>query len=398
MIRICLLALAALTPLAADWPEFRGPTGQGLAAVDTAPRTWSETKNVTWKTPIPGRGWSSPVTLGGKLWLTTATEDGRSLRAIAVDAETGVVVHDVEVFKVAETSAIHKKNSYASPTPILEPGRVYLHFGRQGTAALDASGNLLWTNREHTYRHGHGPGGSPALWNDLLIYSADGTDRQFMVALDKNTGKTRWTRDRGGRMGFSTPLVFEHSGRAQVVSTGGDHAAAYDPASGEELWRIRYDGFSVVPRPVYAHGLVYLTSGFYGPTLFAVRPGGSGDVTASEVAWTYTRGVPLTPSPLIVGDELYLVSDRGIATCLDAKTGELLWQTRIGGAVSASPIFAAGGVYFTNESGLTVVFEAGRKKVELARNTVAGRTLASPAVEDGVLFLRTDTALYRIEE
>ena len=391
------IQLAALPLAGAEWPEFRGPTGQGVAVVRGAPTTWSETENVTWKTALPGLGWSSPVIRDGKVWLTTATEDGRSLRALGLDVVTGELLHDVEVFRLESGPGIHKKNSHASPTPILEDDRVYVHFGRSGTAALDASGRVLWRNQEHRFSHVHGNGGSPVMWGDLLIFSADGSDKQTVVALDKNTGKTVWVNDRGGRMSFSTPLAFEHEGRAQVVSTGGDHAASYDPKTGDELWRITYDGFSLVPRPVYGHGLVYVTSGFYNPILFAVRPGGEGDVTDSHVVWQVSRGVPLTPSPLLVGDELYMVSDRSIATCLDAKTGRQLWQARVDGASSASPTYAAGNVYFLNEAGQMTIFEAGPERKEIARNQLDGRTLASPAFVDGAMFLRTEQALYRIE-
>lgn len=396
--RLAAALLLAALPAAAEWPQFRGPGGQGAAAVESAPLHWSENRNVAWKTNIPGLGWSSPVLRDRTVWLTTSTDSGRSLRAVAVDADSGRLIHNVEVFRLAAPPSIHNKNSHASPTPILEAGRVYVHFGRSGTAALDADGNVLWRNQEHTFNHVHGSGGSPVLWRDLLIFTADGADRQSVVALDKNTGKTRWAQPRRGRMAFATPLVFEHDGRTQILAPGGDLAVSYDPASGEELWRVRFDGFSTVPRPVYGSGLVYFATGFYTPQILAVRPDGSGDVTDSRVEWRYSRGAPLTPSPLLVGDELYIVSDRGIASCLDARTGKPHWQARVGGAASASPVYAAGRVYFTDENGLTVVFEAGPTRKELARNQLDGRILASPAIEEGVFYLRTDQALYRIEE
>jgi len=395
---IATAILAALPLSAESWPEFRGPTGQGLSEVKTAPLRWSETENVRWRTEIPGAGWSSPALLDGKIWLTTASDDGLSLRAIALDPESGVVVRDVEVFRLETEARMHEKNTHASPTPVLETNRVYVHFGPLGTAALDGEGKVLWRNQEHPYTPGHGGGGSPVVSGNLLIYSADGTDRQSVVALDKNTGRTAWVKPRGKRMAFSTPLAFEHAGRSQVVSTGGDHAAAYNPQTGEELWRITYDGFSLVPRPVYGHGLVYLTTGFYSPEVLAVRPDGSGDVTASHIVWRASRGAPLTPSPLLLGDQLYMVSDRGIASALDAKTGRQLWQARLGGAFSASPVAAAGRIYFTNETGETTVVAPGKTYQQLARSRLEGRTLASPAVLEGVLFIRTDKALYRIEE
>ena len=396
---VLLLGFVTAAAAAADWPEFRGPTGQGIAEVQDLPLRWSETENIAWKTPIPGRGWSSPAILDGKAWLTTATEEGRSLRAIAVDPASGKILHDVEVFRLQSPPKMHEKNSHASPTPVLEPNRVYVHFGAQGTAALDAQGNVLWRNQEHTFGQGHGSGGSPVVWKDLLIFNCDGTDRQFIAALDKATGKTRWTKPRGkSRMSYATPLVIETEQGPQLISPGGDYAASYDPSTGEEIWRITFDGFSLVPRPVYAHGLVYIASGFFGPIMFAVKPDGRGDVTGSKVVWKETRGVPLTPSPVVVGNRLYMVSDNGIASCLDALTGRRLWQARLGGNVSASPLAAGNRIYFTNETGETTVIEDAPEYKELVKNRVQGDTLASFAVDGSALLLRSDSALYRIEQ
>jgi outer membrane protein assembly factor BamB len=249
------------------------------------------------------------------------------------------------------------------------------------------------------YNHGHGPAGSPALYGDMLIISCDGRSQQFIVALDKHTGKIVWKRDRpDGRHAYSTPLVIQVDGKSQVVSTGGDRVNAYVPLTGEKIWEARYVGYSLVPRPVYGHGLVYICSGFDPPaTLYAIRPDGQGDVTDSHVVWTLKRGVPLTPSPLLVGDELFIVSDRGIAACLDARTGSQHWRQRIGGNFSASPVYAAGRIYLLNEDGGTTVIAAGPRFKRLAMNQLEGRTLASIAVSDGAIYLRTDKHLYRIE-
>ena len=383
---------------AGDWPEFRGPSGQGYSDDTGLPLTWSESENIAWKTPLPGRGWSSPVIAGNQVWLTASHERGRSLRAICLDAGTGQVRHDVEVFRFTQPPPIHKKNSYASPTPIIGDERVYVHFGTLGTAALTRDGEVAWKNRQLRYQHGHGPGGSPALSEDLLIVNCDGTDVQYVAALEKTTGRIRWqTRRPSARMAFSTPLVIGAGGSRQVISSGGDRAVSYDLESGEELWWIRYDGFSGVPRPVFGQGLVYLTSGFYNPTIFAVRADGRGDVTSSHIAWRSSRGAPLTPSPLLVEEELYFVSDRGVATCLNAKTGRQHWQARLRGAFAASPVYADGRIYFLNESGETTVIAAGREFNELARNQLGGRTLASMAVSGAAFFLRTESHLYRIE-
>ena len=394
---IFLLTAGALP--AGDWPQFRGPTGQGISDETGLPIQWSESENIKWKVPIPGEGWSSPVIKDGRVWLTAATEGGRSLRAIAVNVASGEMIHNVEVFREDQPTKKHKKNSYATPTPILEGDRVYVHFGTQGTAALTDAGKIVWKNEELSYVPGHGQGGAPELAGDLLVISCDGTDQQYVVALDKDTGKIRWrTPRRNARMAFTTPLAITEGGTRQVVSPGADRAVAYQLETGEELWSIRYGGFSNVPRPVFAHGLVFVASGFYNPVLFAVRPDGKGDVTESHVAWSTSRGVPLTSSPVVAGDAIYFVSDNGIASCLDAKTGQQRWRSRLAGAYVASPLYAGGHIYFQSETGLTTVIKPGKAFERVAENQLDGRTFASPAIVGGAIFLRTDTHLYRIEE
>lgn len=397
-----MLALGLVLPLAclADWPEFRGPTGQGIVGEQPAPVRWSETENVRWKTPLPGIGWSSPVVRDGVVWLTTATEGGRSLRVLSVDAGSGELVHNVEVFRSNSPSHKHEKNSFASPTPVLSDDRVYVHFGERGTAALDFDGSVLWRNTEHRLEDVHGSGGSPMLWRDLLIFNCDGADVQYVVALEASTGKTVWQAERNApRFSFSTPLVIPRGESAeQLVSPGADMAASYNPATGGELWRVTFDGFSVVPRPVYGNGLVYLTTGFYRPILLAIRPDGQGDVTATHIAWQVSRGVPLTSSPLLDGERIYMVSDNGIASCIHAINGRELWRQRLPGAYSASPVLADGRVYFTNEAGVTTIVKSANQYVEVAQNRVDGSTFASLAFGDAAMFLRSDAALYRIED
>lgn len=395
---VLLLAAAAL--LGGEWTEFRGPGGQGHSDETGLPLSWGENRNVVWKSALPGLGWSSPVIGGGKLWLTTAAEEGRSLRVLAVDPESGEILHNIELFRFEKPPKIQAKNSYASPTPVLDGGRVYVHFGTQGTAALTSSGEVLWKTQELRYYHRHGSSGSPVLAGDLLLINCDGYDLQYVVALDKNTGEIRWKTYRGDSShAYATPLVIDAAGKKQLVSPGAGRAVSYDVETGEELWWIRYrGGFSNVPRPIFGHGLVYITSGFFKPALYAVRPGGRGDVTKTHVAWKYSRGVPLTSSPLLVGDEMYFVSDNGIATCLDARGGEQIWRSRLKGEYSASPIFADGRIYFLNEDGDTTVIRPGRTFEKLAESHLDGRSLASIAVAGGALFLRTDSHLYRIEK
>jgi outer membrane protein assembly factor BamB len=402
--RVILLASALLTAAhvlaAEDWPQFRGPTGQGISAETGLPLEWSESQNVRWKTAVPGIGWSSPVVAGDRVWLTTAVVDrnATTLRALAFDAASGKQVVDAEVFRLPRRNLLNPKNSHASPTPIVEGDRVYVHFGADGTAALTSSGEVVWRKR-FPYESQHGNGGSPTLYKDLLIFSCDGSDTAFVVALDKRTGAERWKTHRRtpADQAYSTPLVIRVGDRDQLVSVGAFRAAAYDPDTGREIWRVGYaDGFSNVPRPVFANGLVYIATGFQEPSLIAVRPDGTGDVTRTHVAWTLRRSAPHTPSPLAVGDELYVVSDIGIATCLDGRTGETLWRERLGGNYSASPVFADGRIYFLSEEGVATVLAPGKTFRKLAANQLDGATLASMAISDQSIFIRTDSALYRL--
>lgn len=396
-----LLVWSALAAGAEDWTEFRGPGGQGHAQARGLAVTWSESKNVVWKTPVAGRGWSSPVVKDGRIWVTTATGEGktRSLRLLSFDAGTGKPGLDVEVFRFDNLPAAHAKNSYASPTPLLEGDMVYVHFGL-ATAGVKTSGEVVW-RYQAKYNWIHGAGGSPVLYRDLLIFSCDGADVQFVVALDKRTGEVKWKTDRPkpAHMAFSTPLVISTAKGDQVVSTGGHQTVAYDPATGKELWLVEYgDGFSNVPRPVYANGFVLLCTGFYKPELLAVRPDGAGNVTGTHIAWRAGRSVPLTPSPVAVGSEVYMVSDNGILTALDIKTGRIHYQERLGGNYSASPLFADGRLYVSSEEGETHVVQPGVEFKKIATNHLEGQLFASPAVVGKALILRSDSALYRIEE
>lgn len=387
----------------AQWPQFRGPNGQGHAAAGPVPLEWSETRNVVWKVPVAGRGWSSPVVSQGRIWLTTAVAAARgaSLRVLAFDAETGRELLNVEAFRLSNANLKNEKNSHASPTPIVEGDRVYVHFGGDGTAALDAAtGKVLWS-KKFPYESQHGSGGSPALYKDLLIFSGDGHLEAWVIALDKQTGDVKWKteRRRPFDQAYTTPLVISVNGRDQIVSVGAYRVAAYDADTGKEIWRVRYeDGFSNVPRPVFAHGLVYITTGFFQPAVLAIRPDGTGDVTGTHIAWSTTRGAPFTPSPIAVGDELYIINDLGVLSCVDADTGKLHWQQRLGGNHSASPVFADGRIYFLSEEGIATVIAPGTTFRKLAVNELDGATLASMGVANGSIFIRSLTHLYRIAE
>jgi outer membrane protein assembly factor BamB len=403
---LCLLLLASVSLSGEDWPQFRGPTGQGHSVESGLPLTWSESTNIAWKVPVAGNGWSSPTVAGGRVWLTTAVSErtvGRpgvvSLRVLAFDLEAARSVVDVEVFRLDRPRPLNAKNNFASPTPIVEGDHVYVHFGADGTAALTTAGAIVWRTKL-PYESQHGGGGSPVLYRDLLIVNADGNpDEAFVAALDARTGKERWrTRRRSpASQAYTTPLVIQTGGRDLLVSVGAYRAGAYDPLTGREVWRVGYgDGFSNVPRPVFGHGLVYIATGFNQPSLIAVRADGEGDVTRTHVAWELRRGAPFTPSPLLVGDELYVVNDTGILTCVDARSGSIHYQERLGGNYSASPVFADGRIYFQSEEGVTTVMAPGRTFERLAVNRLDGATLASMAVSDGSLFIRAESSLYRI--
>jgi outer membrane protein assembly factor BamB len=390
-----ILYFLAMFFLARDWPEFRGPTGQGLSDESGLPLAWSENRNVRWKTAIPGRGWSSPAIQGDQIWLTTATEDGKSLRAICVDRQSGAILQNIEVFRLNSPGRVNAKNSLASPTPVLDRDNVYVHFGAFGTACISQSGKILWRTQLEYDNGQHGPGGSPVLYENLLIVNCDGMSVQYVAALDKWTGRIQWKQYRKGNHAYSTPLIVRLAGGDQLISAGAFRVVAYEPRTGKEIWHVLYgDGFSNVPRPVFGNGLVFICTGFQQPSLLAIRVDGRGDVTKSRVDWRLDRAVPLTPSPLLVGEELYLINDNGIATCLDSRTGKEYWQQRIGGSHSASPLYADDRIYFLSEDGQSVVIAPGKEFKMLATNQLNGQTLASMAVSGGAIFLRSGSNLY----
>ncbi len=407
----------------ADWPGFRGPWGDGHAtspgdtSVAGLPLNWSETQNVKWKTPIPYRGWSTPVVLGGQVWLTTATPDGHEFFAICLDSETGRVLFNEKLFECEKPEPLgNSVNSYATPSPAIEPGRVYVHFGSYGTACLDTSDfKVLWKRQDLRCRHYRGPASSLVLFEGLLILTMDGVDVQYLTALDKKTGQTVWKTDRSvawndenvpGQMArdgdlrkaHSTPVIVKTPGGLQMLSAGAKAAYAYDPRTGQELWRVRYDAWSAASLPVYDKGLAFIITGFGGKTeMLAVRVDGKGDVTDTHVAWRSDSMVAKTASPVLVEGLIYMVHDEGSLTCLDAATGNQVWRSRLPGSYAASPIYADGRLYFDNQQGKTTVIKPGRSFEPLATNTLSSGFMASPAVAGNSLFLRTKTDLYRIQ-
>ncbi len=430
---LLLLAVSSSTAVAAEWKQFRGPDGQGHAEAKNLPTTWSETENILWKTAIPGLGWSSPVYSDNTIWLTTAIEipltadeleaarkqklagnplakqmslvGSLSLRAVSVDARTGRLLADLELLTVKDPPAIHSLNSYASPTPLLDGNLLLCHFGELGTVCLDTyTGKVKWKATLPS-AHSVGAGSSPILHGNLFIVPCDGTDQQYVVALNKLTGEQVWKTPRPPMTGtngdlhkaFASPLLVKTSGRKQLIIPGAQWVTAYEPATGKEIWRVNYgDGFSSVPAPVMAGDLVCICTGFMQPQMIAVRTDGEGDVTKTHVAWKILKSIPTMPSPVVVGDQIYFVTDQGVATSASTKDGEVIWTKRIPGNYSASPLYADGKLHFSSREGDTTVIRPGREYEELSVNKLEGQHMASPAVFDNSLLLRTSTHLYRV--
>lgn len=424
--RLVPFAVLAAAVAADNWPEFRGPHGDGHADAKNLPLTWSDTENVRWKTAIHDKGWSSPVVWGNQVWVTTATEKGDKGWAVCLDADTGKVVHDVLVFDRKLNPPPAKKsppsiaatyeewaqfNSYASPTPAIEEGRVYVHFGISGTACLDtATGKEVWKRTDLECNLHRGAGSSPILYGDLLILTFDGFDVQYLIALDKKTGKTVWKRDRtfhnptingDAKKAYGTPLVITVDGRPLIVSPSAEATAAYDPKTGDEVWRVHHGGMNAPLRPVFGQGHLFTASGDGGKQLVAVRPDGKGDVTKTHIDWSSSKGVPNRSSFLLVGDKLLMVNSGGITSCVDVKDGKQLANGRLeskAGKFWASPIVAEGKWYAFDDEGHGFVISADEKLDVLATNTLPAGCRASPAAVGSALYVRTFTHLYRIEK
>lgn len=414
----CLFALLFTAPATAAekyWNQFRGPDGVGKSDAKNVPVEFGEGKNVTWKTKIHGKGWSSPVVWGNQIWMQTATEDGHKLYAVCVDAKTGKIVHDIQVFGVEKPRFAHSTNSYASPTPFIEAGRIYVHFGAYGTACLDTkTGKKLWERRDFVSDDFRGPASSPIVHGDLLFANFDGVDYQFVVALNKNTGKTVWKKSRDINYGtnngdrkkaYGTPSVITVGGKHQLVSPSAVETISYDLRSGEKLWQVRHGGMNAAARPLFGHGLVYIAAGSGSKSLVAVKPTGKGDVTKTHIAWSAGRNVPKRSSMILHEGLLFMVDDGGVASCLDAKTGEVHWAKRIGKAASrrggafwASPALAGGRLFFFGKNGNVVVVKASKTYEHLTENKFPAGFNASPAFVDDAMIVRTFTHLYRIEK
>jgi outer membrane protein assembly factor BamB len=431
-----LISIAAAAAFSSDeWPDYRGVDGQGHSDAKGLPTSWSDTENVTWKTTIPGKGWSSPVISGDEIWLTTAIEATKpdegtppstddykspkpgpgtivsakpiSMRAVCVSLSGGKIVKNVEIFFIEKPGNIHNRNSYASGSPVLENGKLYVHFGTYGTACVStADAKVVWRNRDLKLEHENGPGGSPALYKDKLLLCCDGMDFQYMAALNKETGQIAWKTPRsvpvnkGANMkkAYGTPLVTKLDGKDQVITPAADSVYSYDPNDGKELWHVKYTGFSNVARPVTDGKIVFISTGFMTPEMWAIKPDGSGELPADKVLWKEKVQAARQSSPVLSGKRLYMYSDSGVARCLEAETGKELWREKIGGDGAASPLVVDGKVYFFDAmDSATVVEDADTYKL-IKKNKLDDGFMASAAVAGKAFILRTKQSLYRIEQ
>ncbi len=407
---VFLLLQSSLLFAAENWPDWRGPSFDGVCAATGLPVTWSDTENIVWKSAIHDEGWSTPVTWGDQIWMTTATKDGADMFAVCVDFKTGKIIHDIKVFDIAEPQRKHPQNSYATSSSVIEAGRVYVHYGTHGTAAIDTqSGKIIWTWDNVHCDHVQGAASSLFLFKNLLILHLEGNDVQYIIALDKNTAKEVWRAERpqeyytGNPLYFkayTTPILITVNGKPQLVSNGSKVCVAYDPLTGKEIWRVVYGGDSTISRPIFGDGLVYVNVGWKEESseLWAVDPTGTGDITDSHVKWKILENIPIESSPVFANGFVFTVDDRGTISCINAKTGEFVWQQEFKGFFGASPIFADGKLYFFNKKNAGIVIEASAQYKLLAENTLDDGMMASPVVKGKSLILRTKTNLYRVEK
>jgi outer membrane protein assembly factor BamB len=422
---ILFLSVPTFLHASDNWPQFRGPTGDGHATAKNLPVKWSETENIRWKTAIHDKGWSSPVIWGDQVWMTTVKEhyaadapkenpgkkipkpEWIEMYAVCVDKATGKIVHDILLSKEDKPDFCIAYNSYGTPTPVIEEGRVYLHFGSHGTFCLDAkTGKKIWERLDLECDHWRGPGSSPIIHEDLIYLTFDGADQQYVCALNKTDGKTKWKTDRHINYGtdngdlkkaYSTPSILEVDGKLQLISPAAAATQAFDPKTGAELWRIQHGGMNEACKPVFGHKLIFLSSG-HTSNILAVKQGGSGMLPPQQIVWQTNKAAPSRPSYLLIDDMLFTVSDNGFAACVDAKTGKQHWQERLGGSFCSSPTYADGHIYLFDMDGKSRVLAAGKEFASLSINTLADGCMATPAMVGDAIYLRTKTNLYCISK
>lgn len=415
LFHLTALLLFSYSSIADNWTQLRGSNADGISASNTAPTIWSETENVAWKTAVEGRAWSSPVVYDNQIWMSSATDDGTRMFAVCVNFDSGEIRKQIDLFQPIEIQRMHVTNSYATPTPCIEDGFVYMHFGTYGTACINTNNfEVVWQRTDLNCQHMQGAGSSPILYKDLLILHLEGTDVQLITALDKKTGETVWETNRPAekyedvqpvyRKSYQTPLVINVNGKDQLISNGALFCMAYEPSSGKEIWRIYYGEDSTVAMPLYFNGIVYVNSGWvvslpapYFARLYAVDPTGTGDVTETHVKWMSEEYIPQTSTPVIVDSLMYAVTERGMVSCRDAVSGKIIWTEQLKGHFDASMIYAAGHIYFSEEKGTTYVIEPGLQYKLVAENRLDGKMKSTPAILRDCIVLRTDKNLYKIE-
>ena len=408
---LLLITVASCVVIEANeqWSQFRGHYGNGIIKSTSAPINWSENTNIDWKTPIHDRGWSSPVIWNDQIWMTTATKDGNKMYAICVNKLSGKIEHDIHVFDVKSPQAITNENTYASPTPVVEEGRVYVHFGTYGTACISTKdGQILWKRRDLNCDHeiGAGPASSPFIYNNFLIFNVDGRDVQYVIALNKETGETAWKTNRSvdfsdvqvnQRKAYGTPFIIPRGNTNQMVSIGAKGVYSYDPENGKELWKAEHRGWSIAPRPVYGEGLVFTMIDRDRPEMWAINPNGSGDITETHIEWKETKRMPPRASPIIIKGLLFVVDRNGYISCIEAKTGKSIWQKRMKGRFSASPILANNLIYFFNEDTVCTIIKPTRELEIVAENKLSeDKLMATPAFDENSIYIRTEKKLTRI--
>ena len=399
-----------------NWLQLRGSTADGISVSKTAPVKWSETENIVWKIPVAGRAWSSPVVYENQIWLSSATDDGKRMFAVCIDFESGKIIREIDLFHPVEVQNVHPTNSYATPTPCIEDGFVYMHFGTYGTACINTKKmEVVWQRTDLNCQHLQGAASSPILYKNLLIVHLEGTDVQFIAALDKKTGRTVWRTDRPkekyedvspvSRKSYQTPLIININGKDQLVSNGSLFCMGYEAETGKEIWRIFYGEDSTVAMPMYFNGMVYVNSGWviskgtpYFSRLYAVDPTGTGDITETHVKWMSEEHIPQTSTPVIVDSLMYAVTERGMVSCRNAVTGKIIWTEQLKGHFDSSVIYAAGHIYFSEERGTSYVLKPGRQYQQVAENKLDGKIKTTPAILRNCILMRTDSSLYKIAQ
>jgi outer membrane protein assembly factor BamB len=406
------IALAQTT----NWTHFRGSHLDAISLDQHTPTVWSESTHVAWKTEIKGRGWSSPVVYDEQIWLTTATLDGKEMFGLGVDWQSGKIIFDIPLFKAEKGMHKHSVNSYATPTPCIEEGSVYMHFGSAGTACVSTQdGRIVWSRQDLVCDHVQGPGSSPILYKQFLILHYEGSDRQFIVALDKKTGNTVWETERPkelyerllpiGKKAYTTPIVIRVGERDLLISNGSAVCIAYDVMTGKEVWRVVQGEDSTIPMPLTENGMVYFYTSFVTPALgekyaelLAVDPTGSGDVTHSHVRWRAKTPILQLLTPLIKEGVIYTVDTKNVLLALDALSGMVLYSKKLTDKFNSSPVYAGGRVYLTSVKGETLILKAGKSLDIVAENRLSGEVFATPALVRNSIVFRNASSLYRISD